>query len=144
MILDDRLTFACIDIDGVICRDPTPHENANHNLYMKFMKEVKPNFQTDIQLGILVSARLEKYRPIIVDWLNKNNFKYKDLVLYDAPNESIRDAKGFNQIIKFKYKVLVDSGFNLFIESNHYIAKGLKNRNPNYNIFCTQTDSFIN
>lgn len=143
MILDARLSKACIDIDGVLCRDPTPQENANHDLYLKFLKEVKPSFQTEIPLGILVSARLEKYRPIITEWLNKNNFKYQDIILFDAPNEHIRNLLGFRNLIKFKYDALVNSGFDLFIESNLSIASALKQMNPSYQIFCTQTNSFL-
>lgn len=143
MILDERLSKACIDIDGVICRDPTKKQNANHELYLKFLKEVEPAFSTDIPLGILVSARLEKYRPIIIEWLDRNHFQYQDLVLFDAPNEHIRSLLGFRNLVKFKYDALVKSGYNLFIESSLSIASALKQMNPNYQIFCTKTDSFI-
>lgn len=143
MILDESLSKACIDIDGVICRDPTPNQNANHALYLKFLKEVEPAISTDIPLGILVSARLEKYRPIIIEWLDKNHFQYQDVILFDAPNQHIRNLLGFRNLVKFKYDALVKSGYDLFIESNYSIASALKQMNPNYQIFCTQTDSYL-
>lgn len=143
MIIDQRLSRACIDIDGVLCRDPYPHENASHKLYLRFLSEVQPLFQTDIPLGILVSARLEKYRPIIIEWLNRNKFKYQDLVLFDAPTQHIRNLLGFKNLVKYKYDVLINSGFDLFIQSNYDIAKCLKELNPKFNIYCVQTRGFI-
>lgn len=143
MIIDQRLSRACIDIDGVLCRDPYPAQNADNRLYRKFLAQVQPLFQTDIHLGILVSARLQKYRPIVVDWLSRNKFTYKDLVLFDAPTQHVRDRLGFSNLVRYKDDVLVGSGFNLFIQSRYDIARALKQLNPEYSIYCTQTNSFL-
>lgn len=143
MIIDEKLSNACIDIDGVICRDPTVYENLYHDLYLNFLQNVPPNFQTDIELGYLVSARLEKYRNIVQNWLTKNNFKYKKLILLNCNTEQERNKLGEKFLIEFKSNILRESNFDYFYESNFSIAKPLKILNPTKQIFCTQTDSWL-
>ena len=62
------LTKSCIDIDGFLCEDPSPQENDDGENYLNFLEKAPPLFLPTVELGWLVTCRLEKYRR------QRNNF----------------------------------------------------------------------
>lgn len=52
-----------MDIDGVLCADPTPEENDDGEKYRHFLLNTPPLFIPKVTIGTLVTSRLEKYRP---------------------------------------------------------------------------------
>ncbi len=50
---------ACFDLDGVLCVDPTAHDNDDGPRYEKFLANARPLFRPTLRLGHIVSARLE-------------------------------------------------------------------------------------
>lgn len=106
----------CFDIDGVLCRDPSPEENDDGEKYKKFIAEVKPNIVPSKKMGWLVTSRLEKYRSLTEDWLKKNNFKYEHLVMMDCESKEERQRQGNHG--KFKAQVYSKTPAILFIESS--------------------------
>lgn len=66
------LNDACVDIDGVLCRDPTPAENDDGRKYREFLSTVEPTIVPGQRIGHLVTSRLEQYRPK-TGWTNTDS-----------------------------------------------------------------------
>jgi len=56
------LEASCVDIDGVLCRDPSDQENDDGNNYLKFISNVPASIVPSRIISTLVTSRLEKYR----------------------------------------------------------------------------------
>ncbi|MBE0421904.1 phosphoribosyltransferase [Pseudoalteromonas nigrifaciens] len=109
------LNRACLDIDGVLCIDPTEHENDDGPRYTKFLLNAKPLFIPSVHVNSLVTSRLEKYRPQTEEWLSKHGVKYSNLIMLDLPSKVERQRLGSHASHKSKY--YIESNLDLFIES---------------------------
>lgn len=111
------LENACVDIDGVLCQDPTEEENDDGKNYKRFISNVKPRVIPTRKIGYLVTTRLEKYRKQTENWLKKNNIKYDKLIMLDLPSKEERIKLGNHGKYKGEqYKKLKDT--IIFIESD--------------------------
>jgi hypothetical protein len=109
------LATSCLDIDGVLCQDPTVAENDDGPRYLEFLRDAKALHIPQYFIGQLVTSRLELYRPETVSWLERNGVKYGSLTMLDLPTAEIRRrrrASVFHKAIAY-----MESGFGLFIES---------------------------
>ena len=50
------LTSACVDIDGVLCVDPTEEENDDGPRYRKFLEKALPLLRPSYEIGTLVTC----------------------------------------------------------------------------------------
>jgi len=109
--LDD----ACMDIDGVLCRDPTDEENDDGPNYLEFIRDVPARATPAFRIGTLVTCRLEKYRPATVDWLNRNGITFGELVMmpYDTKAERLEAGRH----AEFKAEAYESARAAVFIES---------------------------
>lgn len=106
----------CVDIDGVLCVDPTDEENDDGENYRHFLLNAKPLIRPTATIGTLVTSRLEKYRAETQQWLENNSIEYHKLVMLDLPNGEARRRLGVHG--KFKAEVYAKHpGAHLFIES---------------------------
>jgi len=111
------LEQCAVDIDGVLCKDPTEQENDDGEKYLHFLKNAKPLFRTEFRFGSLVTSRLEKYRVETEQWLQQNHFSYCNLYMLDLPNAEVR--RKLNNHGKFKAEIFRQLKHSkLFIESN--------------------------
>ena len=110
------LDQCCVDIDGVLCRNPTKDENDDGPQYEDFLKNVAPNFVPATPIGWLVTCRLEKYRHLTEHWLHQHGIVYRHLVMMDLPSKAARLASGSHG--SFKAKVFAETNAALFIESS--------------------------
>jgi len=110
------LTNACLDIDGVLCIDPTNEENDDGSKYRHFLLNAPPLWIPTIEVGWLVTSRLEKYRPETEEWMKKNGVRYKELIMLNMESAVERRAAGCHG--SYKGKVYRDLSAELFIESN--------------------------
>lgn len=110
------LTQSCVDIDGVLCLDPTEKENDDGPLYEFFLNNAIPYFTPTIKIHTIVSCRLEKYRKHTENWLSQHNIQYDNLVLLDLPDKETRIK--WNRYGEYKADVYQRSGCMLFIESS--------------------------
>ena len=110
------LEDVCIDIDGVLCMDPTRDENDDGPAYLNFLKHARPHTLPSHNVGYLVTNRLEKYREETTQWLNKHNIKFKKLHMLDLPDAKTR--RSLNIYTAFKAYIFHNySNSPLFIES---------------------------
>ena len=110
------LAHACLDIDGVVCVDPTEEQNDDGDNYRAFLQNAKPLYLTEFPISCFVTSRLEKYRDLTEEWLRRNNLRYSELIMLDLPSKQERLKQ--NKHAVFKAEVYQNRSEDLFIESN--------------------------
>lgn len=110
------LEQACLDLDGVMGRDPTNEENDDGPLYNIFLEKAEPLFIPSVKLGHIVSTRLEKYRGQTEKWLARHGIQYGALHLVDLPSGAER--RRLKVHAPHKAKAYLETGANLFLESD--------------------------
>jgi uncharacterized HAD superfamily protein len=111
------LEYCCMDIDGVVCEDPTKFQNDDGSRYKEFLKNAAPKFIPTQKVGKFVSTRLEKYRYETEEWLKKYNIEYGELILMDGVTAKERALLGKHA--EFKAKVYKQCDAILFFESDY-------------------------
>lgn len=106
----------CVDIDGVLCRDPTRLENDDGENYREFLETVDPLVVPSEPIGWLVTCRLEKYRDATEAWLERHGIEYENLVMMDYPSKEARQRAANHA--GYKAEVYRETGADLFVESS--------------------------
>ena len=110
------LAQCCLDIDGLLCLDPTDAENDDGPAYINFLRNVPSLVVPSHKIGHLVTSRLEKYRNETELWLEKHGFVYGQLHMLDLPDAKTRRHLGCHASFKASiFRRLADT--ELFIES---------------------------
>lgn len=109
------LRKAAVDFDGVLCKDPAPDENDDGPRYERFLRDAQPLFLPSKPVGMIVTCRLEKWRPQTEEWLAKHGVKYGKLIMLDLPSKAERQKRRVHA--RFKSEVYLRSEAQLFIES---------------------------
>ena len=87
--------------------------------YIDFIKNVKP-FPHRIpktHCAGIVTGRLEKYRDITEEWLDRYNVKYGFLKMFPTEMEEERNKNHVEEVSTFKAKIFSESDAHFFIES---------------------------
>ena len=116
----DILEHACVDIDGVLCLDPTDIEDDDGVNYDRFLRNATPLWRPTRQIGRLVTSRIEKYRPQTEQWIRKWGIEYRELHMLDLPSRAERLSLGVDG--RFKAQIYSRTNSLLFIESTHHQA----------------------
>lgn len=130
------LEQACVDIDGVLCLDPTKQENDDGEAYRRFLSEAIPLHTTSRKIGWLVTSRLEKYRDLTEAWLKAQGIEYGELVMLDLPSAEERRRLGAHGTFKAEFYRKADS--TLFIESEERQAEVIA-RLSGKPVLCVET-----
>jgi len=135
------IMHSCVDLDGVLCRDPTQEENDDGPKYEHFLKSVPPLVIPTYPIGWIVTARLEKYRHLTEEWLQRHGIRYNELIMLDLPNMKIRQLLGIHA--QFKASVYQSVNAALFIESSRKQAIEICKlaKRP---VFCFETGEMFN
>lgn len=132
------ITRACLDIDGVLCVDPSLDENDDGPLYREFLSAAKPLFIPSVEIAHLVTSRLEKYRPETEAWLKKHGVSYGTLHMLNLP--SAAERRRLNMHHTFKARIYREQLHAvLFIESEEHQAREIM-RLSNKPVYCTATN----
>lgn len=134
------LEHACVDIDGVLCLDPTSDENDDGEGYEAFLESARPLFRPTRPIGHLVTSRLEKYRPLTEAWLKKNEIAYGHLSMLDLPSAEERRRQGAHA--GFKAGVYRRSSSVLFIESEPDQARAIAQLSGKP-VLCVETQDVV-
>lgn len=110
------LQFACLDIDGVLCDDPTPADNDDGLRYRKFLHTARPKHLPTVEVSTLVTSRLEKYRLDTERWLERWGVRYKKLIMHPAENKRERQKAGDHA--QRKAEIYKQTDYKLFVESS--------------------------
>lgn len=132
------ISRACLDIDGVLCVDPTPEENDDGANYLHFLQHAKPLFIPSIEVAHLVTSRLEKYRKETEEWLHRHGVQYAKLHMLDLP--SAEERRRLNLHHSFKAEIYrSDPHAVLFVESEQNQALAIMQLS-NKPVFCIETN----
>lgn len=110
------LERSCVDIDGVLCVDPTEQENDDGVAYEKFLLNATSLHTPTRRIGYLVTSRLEKYRKQTEAWLRDRDIAYDELIMLDLPSKAERQRQGSHASFKGETYKRLESP--LFIESD--------------------------
>ena len=117
---------SCVDIDGVLCADPTPQQNDDGPAYREFLATARPLARPTRTIAALVTSRLERYRPETEAWLAAQGVAYRELVMLDLPDAATRRAQGAHGA--FKAEVYRAHDAELFVESECRQAQQIAQR----------------
>ncbi len=120
------LARSCVDIDGVLCRDPERAQNDDGPAYRRFLRDAAPLHRPSWRIGTLVTSRLERYRPETEDWLDRQGIVYDRLEMLDLPSAAERRRQGAHAA--FKADRYAASTAQLFIESETGQAREIAQR----------------
>ena len=134
------LANSCVDIDGILCRDPSEIENDDGIKYRYFLENVKPLIIPSENIGWLVTCRLEKYRKHTEDWLKKNKIIYDQLIMLDLPNKKARVDLGCHA--SFKAQIYKAKNAILFLESSYVQAQEIA-KHAGKSVLCTETNAMV-
>ncbi|MCR9105503.1 MAG: phosphoribosyltransferase family protein [Gammaproteobacteria bacterium] len=116
------LSRFCVDIDGVLCVDPTDDENDDGARYSAFLQSARPLALPSYPVGHFVTSRLECYRSATEQWLTQHGQIYTKLHMLDLPDAQTRRQMGCHATFKAAiYRKLTDTV--LFIESDREQAR---------------------
>ena len=119
------LEYACVDMDGVLCVDPTHQENDDGANYKQFLETAALLNAPRFRIDSIVTSRLEKYRAQTEAWLSANGIKYNHLFMLDLPSAEERLRLGIHA--KFKADVYKNRRkCLLFIESELSQAREIR------------------
>ena len=111
------LQQSCMDIDGVLCVDPTKEENDDGQKYLHFLRTAQPKWIPTVKIGHLVTSRLEKYRSQTEAWLAAYNVNYGQLHMLDC--KDARERRRLNLHARHKARVAKAVDAKMFIESSY-------------------------
>jgi len=133
--------FYCMDIDGVLCEDPTSDQNDDGENYINFLTNANPKFLPTYRIGALVTNRLEKYRLLTEEWLKKWNLDYDNLIMLNLNDKSERQkTKPYGYFKADVYKK--QKNHFLFIESSDYQAEIIAKKSGKFS-FSTQSNKLF-
>ncbi len=120
------LSECCVDIDGILCVDPTGEENDDGSAYQHFLMNARPLVIPSYSIGYLVTSRLEKYRKETELWLEQHSVVYDQLYMLDLPDADTRRRLGCHASFKADvYRKIRHA--KLFIESEPRQAMEIAN-----------------
>lgn len=116
LLHNQYLHDACMDIDGILCRDTRPGEDDDGPNYRRFLSTVEPAYIPSWPVGWLVTSRLEKYRDLTEEWLDRHDIPYGELIMLDLPTARERERSKASP--KFKAMTYRLTGAKIFFESS--------------------------
>jgi uncharacterized HAD superfamily protein/adenine/guanine phosphoribosyltransferase-like PRPP-binding protein len=131
---------SCVDVDGVLCVDPTERQNDDGPRYRDFLVNARPLLVPTAPVGWLVTCRLEKYRDLTQQWLDGHGVRHGGLYMMDYPSKAARLAAGMHAV--FKAEVYRDTGAMLFVESSLRQAIAIAQR-AGRPVLCLETREMI-
>ena len=134
------LSQSCVDIDGVLCVDPTDEQNDDGAAYEHFLASAVPLLRVTQKVRYLVTSRLEKYRRHTEEWLAANQIQYDELIMLDLPSAQERRRLGIHG--SFKADLYRASDALLFIESEASQAAEIARRSGKP-VLCVETQHML-
>lgn len=113
----NMLAHCCVDIDGVLCSDPSESENDDGEEYLRFLLNAPPMYTPTRPIGWLVTSRLSKYRAQTENWLARRGVEYGELHMLDLPTRKARLEAGSHASFKADTYKRTNNAL-LFIESD--------------------------
>lgn len=127
---------SCVDLDGVLCKDPTEEENDDGERYLHFIENAPPLHLPSEKIKYIITSRLERYRAPTEAWLEKHGVVYDKLYMLDLP--TAEERRRLMVHAKFKADIYSKTDTILFIESARWQAAEI-NAIAQKPVFCVET-----
>lgn len=76
-----------VDFDGILCRDCRPEQDDDGPAYEDFIRSAEVLYvPRRVPIPMIVTARLEKYRALTEEWLDRHGISTHNLVMHPAKN----------------------------------------------------------
>lgn len=134
------LERSCVDLDGVLCADPTEAENDDGPAYQRFLRSARPLQRPSRRVAYIVTSRLEKYRSLTQAWLAKHGIQYGKLIMLDLPSK--KERQRLSAHASFKADFYRASDTVLFIESEYDQATKIAEASGKP-VLCTETQRMV-
>ena len=124
-VLSPHLAY---DFDGILCHDCPAGYDDDGPKYAEFLRDTKPLYLCrKTAIPLIVTARLEKYRPQTLEWLAKHGIAVNELIMGPWANNHARargdvagyKAKHFVEFLKRRHAIKPP----MFVESEPAQAK---------------------
>ena len=135
-----KIGIVGFDMDGVLCEDCPIGSDDNEEKYIKFLNNAGALYIPSFTIDYIITSRLEKYRKETEEWLNKNNVKYSNLIMWDVPDKSYRLP---GEAAKFKSYNIKKYNIDYYIESGKSEAEFIWD-NTNVPVICTENMRMYN
>jgi uncharacterized HAD superfamily protein len=117
------------DLDGIFCPDIAAEDDDDGPRYLAAIRNALPIQRPNRRpVPVIVTARLEKYRSETEAWFRRVGIRWQRLVM--GPWQSLRERnQGWpGNVIQLKSEAYLASGFNLFVESDPFLARRIHER----------------
>ena len=112
-----------LDMDGVLCEDFVGNEE-NAEEYLSFLERTRPRWlPRRHEVPLIVTARLERYRPQTLLWLARYGVRVRQLVM--GPWRTIDERRQGFDAGQFKGQAFAASSCRLFVESDERQARAI-------------------
>jgi len=108
---------ALIDLDGVLCPDPPVDDDGP--IYKAYISDAPACYRIP-KVGGIVTARLEKWRPVTKGWLAMRGVQYDTLTMMQF--KTATERRKFNKTAAWKASVYSKSKAPFFVESSLHQA----------------------
>lgn len=112
------------DMDGVLCQNCPGAVDDDEDAYLRWLEDVQPLLLPSYRIDVIVSNRLEIFRPQTEAWLKRHRVSYDRLLLWDLK----RKADRTHPFAANKVQVLKQVKPDLFIESSLQQARYINER----------------
>lgn len=83
---------SAFDFDGILCEDCKPHEDDDGPNYLNFIENAKPKYIVrKTHIPLIVTARIEKYRPETEEWLRRHKINFNTLIMH--PSKTLAERR---------------------------------------------------
>ena len=134
------LADSCLCIDGVLCAEPGAAESDDDRRYRKFLKTTPPLIIPSVEIGAIITCRLEKYRSLTEDWLHRHGIRYRNLIMMETLAKTTKT--GSSNLWPFKADAFKRTAGRLFIESDPAQAKAIA-RQAQLPVLCVGLNEMI-
>lgn len=101
------------DMDGVICEDPTVVDDDGE-VYGSHIAEIRPLNLPVVEVGAVITMRLEKWRSVTEAWLQRHGVAFRELVMCPAASVAARREMDYG---RWKGEQALARGLEVFVES---------------------------
>lgn len=133
-----------LDFDGILSPDVPAEICNNEEKYIEYLKNVEPIYHrlpVSRKCKGIVTARLEKYRDITEEWLEKHKVKYGFLHMYPTEDVHIRDSNHIIQASIYKGDFYSRSDAIFFVESSSAEANFIR-KTADKIVICPEQGKF--
>ena len=133
----ERLNTVAFDMDGVLCRDPTQHENDKGPKLIEYYKTAPAKFLPSSPVACIITNRLERNREYTEQWLADNGVEYGQLIMKENEKEGHIEHK----VRKIQ---MVSDQISMYVESDTRQARLIAERVAGLPVWCIDNRKLYN